>query len=46
MIVDDRGLERRFASGNRVAEILRTLAVDVGAVFAGEDVDVEGNQHE
>lgn len=32
MIVDDRGLERRFASGIRVAEILRTLAVDAGAV--------------
>jgi hypothetical protein len=32
VILDDRALERRFASGRRVPEILRALAVDMGAV--------------
>lgn len=31
MIYDDRALERRFASGTRVSEILRTLAVEARA---------------
>lgn len=32
MIFDDRELENRFASGRRVAAILRTLEEDAGAV--------------
>jgi hypothetical protein len=32
VILDDSALERRFASGRRVAEILRTMAATAGAV--------------
>jgi len=32
VILDDRALERRFASGRRVPEVLRSLAVEAGAV--------------
>jgi hypothetical protein len=32
VILDDRALGRRFASGRRIPEILRALAVDMGAV--------------
>ncbi len=45
MILDERALERRFASGRRVPEILRSLAVDAGAVPIADyawDVPADG----
>jgi hypothetical protein len=45
MILDDPAMERRFASGRRVSEVLRSLAASVGGIAIADyawEVSAEG----